>query len=93
MQCLGNTFNPAKSGSKRGKRVDVTQRNYGSVKFTGSTYSDKVCVSQSWCANDFEFFVARTQEGVNGSRGLGKTLDGIMGMARPNVPPQFKYNR
>lgn len=67
------------------------QRTYGSVKFKGTTWKDKVCVSDKWCRNDFEFFVASTQEGQNGSPGLGNTIDGIMGMARPIVPPGFRY--
>lgn len=67
------------------------QRTYGSVQFKGTTWKDKVCVSDKWCRNDFEFFVAQTQEGQNGSPGLGNKIDGIMGMARPIVPPGFRY--
>ena len=89
--CKGNTFDPVQSGSYRGEQRHVEARTYGSVSFKGYTWKDKVCVSKSWCANDFEFFVANAQTGENGSPGLGEEIDGIMGMARPLIPKGFNY--
>ena len=84
-------MDPIASGYKRGDYTRVATRNYGSVAFDGFSWKDNVCVSPTWCTNDFEFFVAETETGKNYSVGLGPKIDGILGMARPIVPSGFDY--
>lgn len=83
MMCQGLSFDPNAAGSTAKATGKQMNRLYGSVKFSGSTYKDKVCLKKNdWCANNFEFFVASTAENLNASNGLGTKLDGILGLSR-----------
>ena len=72
------------STSSTSKQVpsDTTELDYGSATLLGSTYSDRVCLSQDdgSCLNDFEFFVIDSETGLSG-------LDGILGLS-----PDYKSN-
>ena len=41
-------------------------RLYGSVKLTGHIWTDRVCIAETKCVNDFEFYVIDSQAGING---------------------------
>jgi len=69
----------------------MSERNYGSASLTGNTYKDKICVTPSACITEFEYFLIKTQKGVNGYAGLSEPVDGILGMSRDLVPKGTKY--
>lgn len=35
----------------------IATRDYGSARLTGYTYKDRVCVANTYCVNDFEYFL------------------------------------
>lgn len=87
--CEGDTFD----GTASGVRLEPTQseRLYGSVGLTGYVYSDRVCIDNTACVNDFEYFLISSQVGINGYTGLMEPVDGILGMSRDIVPPEYDY--
>jgi len=46
---------------------------------TGTEWTDQVCITDSACINDFEFFLAQRADG------LRDPIDGVLGLAR-NLP-------
>lgn len=52
------------------------QRLYGSTTLSGIEWTDQVCVVESVCISDFEFFLISAQDG------LKEPIDGILGLAR-----------
>ena len=53
--CDGDRFDPSMSGRKTS--VYEIERRYGSVILQGSTWTDRVCLREEVCLNDFEFYV------------------------------------
>ena len=66
------------SASTTSKQVasDTNELDYGSATLLGSTYSDRVCLTEDGgsCLSDFEFFVIEHETGLS-------ELDGILGLS------------
>ena len=56
---------------------DTVSLNYGSAKFKGKLYQDKICIDpiQNRCTNNFELLA------LYDAQGLGADVDGILGLA------------
>ena len=75
--CEGNKYD-ARQGEKISE--EESTRAYGTVFFNGNVYSDTICIQLSACVPDFEYFAISEQIG------LREPIDGIMGLARNNIP-------
>jgi hypothetical protein len=53
--CDGDRFNADASGLKTS--LQSSERLYGSSVFQGNVYEDRVCIDNTMCVNDFQFFV------------------------------------
>ena len=60
--CEGIKFDGSK-GTKTSISNVPSTRDYGSASLTGFTYKDRVCVFNTDCVNDFEYFLIETQVG------------------------------
>ena len=61
---MGDKFDAQASGTRTN---DATiSRAYGSVTLTGHTWKDRVCVAETACIDDFEFYLIDSQAGING---------------------------
>jgi hypothetical protein len=49
--CEGDKYDGTATGTKLSSIIST--RNYGSVRLTGYTYKDRVCIANSYCVNDF----------------------------------------
>ena len=69
-------YDPANSTTSQEVISATTELDYGSAKLYGSTYSDRVCLTDdgSECVSDFEFFKIDRETGLQG-------LDGILGLS------------
>lgn len=61
--------------------TEESERNYGSASLTGVEATDRICLtdngeSGTYCLAEFEWFLIEKQ------RGLGETLDGVLGLCR-----------
>ena len=63
---------------------------YGSVELTGYEWRDTVCIAETACVSNFDYFLIDQQTGINGYQGLQEPMDGILGMSRDRPNP--KYN-
>ena len=66
-------------------------RRYGYTEITGLRYTDTVCVTAEACVEGFEYFLIESQRGINGFKGIGPAIDGVLGMSRDSVPDNFWY--
>ena len=55
---------------------ETSERRYNQVVVTGTEWSDTVCLTETTCINEFEFFLVETQSF------LKEPIDGFLGLAR-----------
>jgi len=66
-----------------------SDKTYGSAKLKGIEVQDKVCLTKDskFCVDKFKWFLIEHQKGV------GITIDGVVGMSRNSSPPNKKIDR
>ena len=59
-------YNPSTSTTSKAVASDTYELDYGSASLHGSTYSDRVCLTEdeTQCLSDFEFFKIDTESGL-----------------------------
>jgi len=62
--CQGDKFDAAVSGARTSDTA--VSRLYGSVQLIGHTWKDRVCLAETNCITDFEFYLIDSQVGING---------------------------
>ena len=74
--CTGNTYNAAQSETAKQVSKEASERRYNEIRVMGTPWSDKVCIFDQKCIDDFEFFLIESQsflkEPVDGFLGLGR---------------------
>ena len=61
-----------------------SRRQYGTHTMVGTEWTDEICVTESACVEDFEFFLVKDQDAW---QNLGEKVDGILGLSRDH--PHF----
>ena len=56
--CEAETYDPSTSTSAKKIGTELSTRTYGIAKFTGSEWTDDICVTRQACIRDFEYFLA-----------------------------------
>ena len=84
--CPGKNYDPATSTSAKKKNSTLIQRNYGQATFFGTSWTDKVCLNEEVCLDNFEYFQITHNE-----TGVSEPFDGILGLAR-NKPHLFEHD-
>ena len=74
--CLGNKFDTSQSSTVKKVGQDTSERRYNQVVVTGTEWSDRVCLAETTCIDEFEFFLVETQSF------LKEPIDGFLGLAR-----------
>ena len=72
--CGSQYYDPSESTSFKVVQTQDMELDYGSANLVGKLASDRTCLSETTCVNDFEFFVITHQNGLTG-------YDGILGMS------------
>jgi len=62
--------------------------NYGSAQFKGKLFKDRVCIDPigNRCSPDYQFLA------LYQAKGLGKDVDGILGLANHKDPAKKHFN-
>jgi len=82
--CHGLNFDEERSSTYTKRSKSVTTKEYGSAKLKGYESTDKVCLDsegKDFCVKDFQWFLVMKQKGI------GKKIDGVIGMCRYAEPP------
>jgi hypothetical protein len=53
--CAGDKFDAQVSGTR--KNDQSVSRMFGSVTLTGHVWTDRVCIAETTCIGDFEFYL------------------------------------
>ena len=87
--CKGDTYDGDGSGIRHTNKH--VERKYGSVILMGHEYSDMVCLNprnDDTCIDSFKYYLIEESKRRGNYRGMVEPVDGLMGMARPELPSE-----